>query len=90
MFAYEAARIIIFAFVAFLVALVTTPFWYRVIVKAQLKKQIRTSHEAPVFSAYHRKKEGTPTAGGIIIWATVLGLAASSYLRWQRPSPPSG
>jgi len=40
-----------------------------------LRKQIRTSDTAPIFSKLHQGKSGTPTMGGIIIWGTVLGLA---------------
>lgn len=56
-------------------AIILTPFCRRLLDKFNFKKQIRSSDEAPVFSGLHRKKLGTPTGGGIIIWLTVLGLA---------------
>jgi phospho-N-acetylmuramoyl-pentapeptide-transferase len=43
-------------------------------------KQIRTSDEAPVFSALHQKKLGTPTGAGVIIWGTAAFLAVSFFL----------
>ena len=39
------------------------------------KKNIRDEKSAPVFYHFHKKKSETPTMGGVIIWATVLGLA---------------
>ncbi|OIO49332.1 MAG: phospho-N-acetylmuramoyl-pentapeptide-transferase, partial [Parcubacteria group bacterium CG1_02_42_13] len=43
-------------------------------------KQIRTSEAAPIFSKLHAGKAGTPTMGGVIIWGTVLGLAALFFV----------
>ncbi len=71
----QTIRVIVITVVAFLVALMTTPFWCRLIKKYQFGKQIRNAEEAPVYNKFHKKKEGTPTAGGIIIWFTVLILA---------------
>jgi len=71
----ETVRVIVITTIAFFVALFTTPLWYRFIRKQQLHKQLRAEDGAPVFYALHRKKEGTPTGGGIIIWSTVIGLA---------------
>lgn len=71
----QAIRVMIVAVTAFLTALAITPLFARLLSRYQFNKQIRTSSSAPVFSQLHQKKAGTPTAGGIIIWATVLGLA---------------
>jgi len=71
----ETIRIIILTVVGFLAALAVTPFWFRLLKKYRVNKQIRDSADAPVFNKLHKKKEGTPTSGGIIIWSTVLGLA---------------
>ncbi len=71
----QAIRVIVLIVVAFLAALFATPFWYRLIKKYQIRKQIRNKAEAPIFHKFHQKKEGTPTAGGIIIWSTVAILA---------------
>ncbi len=72
---YEATRIMALAAMAFLVALIATPMWYKFIKKHHIRKQIRESDKAPIFHKFHEKKAGTPTAGGVIIWGTVLGLA---------------
>ncbi len=47
--------------------------------KHQLGKQIRGEKDTPVFSSLHKKKEGTPTMGGIIIWFTILIIAGVMY-----------
>lgn len=76
---FQAIRILIGAIASFVVALALTPTVTRLIMRFELKKQIRTSESAPVFAALHKKKAGTPTAGGIIIWGTVLVIAIAFY-----------
>src|SRR3989344_3171056 len=71
----QTIRIIILTVVAFIVALLVTPLWFKFLKNNQVKKQIRGSDQAPIFNRLHKSKEGTPTAGGIIIWSTVIGLA---------------
>lgn len=71
----QVVRILGLSMIAFLAALGITPLVSKFLYKIKAAKQIRTSESAPVFSGLHKKKEGTPTMGGIIIWATVLGLA---------------
>ncbi|HXF44317.1 MAG TPA: phospho-N-acetylmuramoyl-pentapeptide-transferase [Candidatus Paceibacterota bacterium] len=77
MLVFEAVRVlIIFAF-AFVVALFITPFVAHFLEKYGLKKKnIRDEKTAPIFYRFHKDKSQTPTMGGIIIWATVLGMAA--------------
>jgi len=72
---FEATRIMALAAISFLVALMVTPVWYKFIKRHHIQKQIRESNKAPIFHKFHEKKAGTPTAGGIIIWGTILGLA---------------
>ncbi len=71
----QAIRVILITVIAFLVALTLTPFWFRIIKKYQMRKQIRTADQAPIYNKLHKAKEGTPTAGGLIIWTTVVLLA---------------
>ena len=47
----------------------------KILSRYQFNKQIRNSDSTPIYSQLHKNKEGTPTAGGVIIWLTVLGLA---------------
>ncbi|MBI4084901.1 MAG: hypothetical protein HY432_00055 [Candidatus Liptonbacteria bacterium] len=72
---FESIRVMTLTAISFLVALLITPAWYAFIKKYQVKKQIRESDKTPVFHKFHEKKAGTPTAGGVIIWGTVLLLA---------------
>lgn len=65
---------------AFLVALIATPSWLKFIKKHHVHKQIRESDKAPIFHKFHEKKAGTPTAGGVIIWGTILGLAFTLFI----------
>jgi len=70
--AFQAIRILLSAVIGFIVALGITPLVTILITRLSFKKQIRSASNAPVFAKLHQKKEGTPTAGGIIIWGTVL------------------
>jgi phospho-N-acetylmuramoyl-pentapeptide-transferase len=72
---FEAVRVLGLAMLAFVVAMGITPLVIRVIDKYGVKKQLRDSAQAPVFAKLHAAKAGTPNMGGIIVWATVLGLA---------------
>ncbi len=74
--AIEAVRVLVVTVVSFLTALLITAPVYKLLIKFNFNKQIRTSESAPIFSKLHAGKAGTPTMGGVIIWITVLGLAA--------------
>ncbi|KKU11620.1 MAG: Phospho-N-acetylmuramoyl-pentapeptide-transferase [Parcubacteria group bacterium GW2011_GWB1_45_7] len=76
----EAIRVLTVSILSFAVALLLTPAVLAVLKKFDFKKQIRTVESAPIYSKLHKAKEGTPTMGGIIIWGTVLGLAAILFL----------
>lgn len=71
----ESVKVIIVTIAAFLLAMGISAPVLRIIRKLNIKKQIRTSESAPIFSKLHKNKEGTPTMGGIIVWATVLIMA---------------
>lgn len=76
MLIFQTIRVIVLTTVSFLFALLTTPLWYKFLIKRNFNKQIRNGGDTPIFQKFHEKKAGTPTAGGIIIWSTVIGLAA--------------
>lgn len=61
---------------AFIICLFLTPWFTRQLVKFRIGKQIRenaiSGEKANLFSELHRKKEGTPTMGGILIWGAIL------------------
>lgn len=71
----NVVRIFSVATAAFFVALIVTPFWTKFLYHYRLGKQVVRADVAPIFSEMHKKKVGTPTMGGVIIWLTVLILA---------------
>jgi len=64
---------------AFVLAIILTPFWTHFLYKYKLVKSIRNEGHTPVFSRMHKKKSGTPTMGGVLIWLTVLILALAFF-----------
>jgi phospho-N-acetylmuramoyl-pentapeptide-transferase len=72
----ETIRIIILSTLSFVVALIITPIWNGLLKKWKFGKHMREQTDAPVFHELHKKKEGTPSSGGVIIWGTVILLAA--------------
>lgn len=59
------------ATISFFVAIILTPAWTRVLQKYFRAGKEVSRGDKPVFNALHRKKEGTPTMGGFIVWFTV-------------------
>ncbi len=76
----EGVRIIAVLIIAFIAALTITPFVINFLKRLHAGKQIRVSKDTPIFSSLHRKKEGTLTMGGMIIWLTVFLLMAGFLL----------
>ncbi len=76
------ARILGLASISFIFALAWTPILIHFLEKYQLGKQIRITN-APIFAKFHKKKEGTLTMGGILIWVTVLLLTFIFWLLAQ-------
>lgn len=60
---------------SFLVAIAWTPLLTNFLYRYRLGKQLRSADDAPVFSALHQSKAGTPTMGGVLVWMTTLFLA---------------
>ncbi len=78
---FAAIRILMVFALSFVVALLVTPFVTRFLEKFNLRKSnIRDETSAPVFYQFHKNKSNTPTMGGIIVWATVLGLALIFFI----------
>src|SRR5262245_15155103 len=71
----QAVRVQGLSTLAFLVAFSITPCVVRLIDRLNAKKQIKSAYDAPVFNELHKSKAGTPTMGGIIVWATVFIIA---------------
>jgi phospho-N-acetylmuramoyl-pentapeptide-transferase len=66
---FNVVRIFMVATLGFFIAMILTPLWTKVLYKYKLGKQLRTEG-APIFNELHKAKEGTPTMGGVVIWAT--------------------
>lgn len=73
-------RILAISFLAFILAMAAAPILIRLLRKYKMGKQLREAKDAPVFASLHAAKAGTPTMGGIIIWATVTFLAVVFWL----------
>ena len=76
----EAIRVMIVTILSFAIAFILAPLVIKVLKRLNFGKQIREEGNTPVFTSLHKKKEGTPTMGGVIIWGTVLGLAALFFV----------
>lgn len=72
---FELVRVLLLTTISFILAIMVTPFWTHILYKYHLGKRIRNSGDTPIFSMLHAKKEGTPTMGGVIIWAVTFLLA---------------
>lgn len=72
---YLIARPIGLMALAFVLSFFVMPAFVRLLRTLKMGKTIRDAKGAPVMSAMHQKKAGTPTMGGVVIWGTVLALA---------------
>lgn len=76
---FHIARILGLAAISFAFALTWRPFLSHFLKKYRVGKKIRTEG-APMFAKLHKKKEGTLTMGGILIWGTVLAITLIFWL----------
>ncbi len=67
-------KVFILSTISFIIAMAWTPILTKFLRKYKIGKRIRQDG-APIYTKIHKKKEGTPTMGGILIWGTVLVLA---------------
>src|SRR3989344_5789978 len=78
---FEAVRILIMFAVSFLTALILTPLTVHMLRKFNIRKiNIRSKSDAPIFHELHKEKSGTVTMAGVVVWLTVLFLAAIFFL----------
>jgi phospho-N-acetylmuramoyl-pentapeptide-transferase len=75
---FVVLKIFILAVVAFIVAIALTPAWSGFLYRHKLGKSIRNAESAPIMSALHAKKAGTPTMGGVLVWGTVVVIALAA------------
>jgi len=69
--------------ISFLLAMWFTPVLVHFLYKFNLGKQIRSSKSAPIFAKFHKNKAGTPTMGGILVWATVAFVTLLTFVLSQ-------
>jgi phospho-N-acetylmuramoyl-pentapeptide-transferase len=82
--------IISYAFFAFVLGLVLTPWFVTFLRKNRIGKQLRVEtidgRDPAIFRTYHKDKWGTPTMGGVLIWgsivATIIVSRSLSYIGW--------
>ena len=70
--AFQLIKVLFLTIFASVLATILTPVWTKVLYKYHLRKQIREDANAPVFTSLHKKKAGTPTMGGVLMWGTIL------------------
>ncbi len=77
-------RLFTIAALTFVPAILVTPWFLRFLRAKKLGKSLRDTKKAPIAMKLHAAKAGTPTMGGIIIWATVavVILALSYACQW--------
>lgn len=69
---FNVVRIFVVATLGFFLTIILTPLWTSILHKYKVGKHLKTANEgAPIFNSLHKAKEGTPTMGGVLIWATV-------------------
>lgn len=77
---FNVVRLFVVGTLAFFVNLVATHFWTKILFKYFKPGKEIEKEGAPIFNALHRKKEGTPTMGGLPIWVTVALLTIFFWL----------
>ena len=68
---FNVVRILAVGTLAFFLALIIEPLWMRILRTYFGRGKEIAKADAPVYSSLHKKKEGTPTMGGFIIWFSV-------------------
>lgn len=71
----QAVKVLSLSMLAFLIAFALTPLVSKMLLKLKAAKRIRSATEAPVMANLHKKKAGTPTMAGVIVWGTVMLMA---------------
>jgi len=77
---FPIIKILTVSAISFVVAIFATPILTHFLYKYRLGKKIRNEGTTPIYTSLHKKKEGTPTMGGILIWLTVAFLAVGIWL----------
>jgi len=65
--------------IAFVLAMSLTPIFTAFVYKNKFGKKIRAEGDTPLYTSMHKKKEGTPTMGGILVWLTAVLMAGGFW-----------
>lgn len=63
---------LLIAAACFTISVLAMPLLIKLLRRFKMGKSIRSAADAPIMSALHKDKAGTPTMGGIVIWLTVF------------------
>ncbi len=70
--------------ISFFLTILFAPGFIKLLIRCKCSKQIReiasSGEKATVFQELHRKKQGIPTMGGILIWGTTLLVLLLSHI----------
>ena len=85
---FPIIKILTITAIAFIIALFATPILTHFLYKYKLCKKIKNDGKTPIFTSLHKKKEGTPTMGGVLIWVTVgfLAVVILFLAKWLGPN----
>jgi len=72
---FPIIKIVFIAALSFIIAILWTPGLTHFLYKYKLCKKNRGGEKTPIFTSLHKKKEGTPTMGGSLVWITAAFLA---------------
>ena len=77
---FNLVRIFVVGVLAFFINLFVTYFWTKILYKYFRPGKQIDRKDAPIFNELHKRKEGTPTMGGLPVWLTVVFLAFIFFL----------
>jgi len=81
--AIGVAKVLMTAFMAFVIAFALTPllthFLYKQKIGIKIKKKSVDGEKLTYVSELHKHKSGTPTMGGLLVWFSVLLLTLASH-----------
>lgn len=77
---FNVIRIFVVATLAFFVNLIFTHFWTKVLFRYFKPGKEIEKKDVPIFNSLHKKKEGTPTMGGLPIWVTTSVLTTFFWI----------
>lgn len=72
-------KVIFLTILSFLLAIAWLPILINFLYKYKLGKKIRNNGRTPIYTEMHKKKAGTPTMGGLLVWLTTVFLILAIF-----------